>query len=176
MTTSGPNPWFWAQNHGFGPDVVTFGVNPSKTTKNDFMWPKPRFWAREPGFGPDVVILGVLGGNPRKCAACVARPWAQPLKSIANKLDSSFINRATPSGCRRPWPWLCHGADDCAADPASLDLRFSKGPPRTPFQDHSKIHMGFGSESERHGMIFEAFWGPLNPPKYVHHEHGRFEN
>ena len=27
MTTSGPNPWFWAQNHGFGPDVVTFGVN-----------------------------------------------------------------------------------------------------------------------------------------------------
>ena len=30
MTTSGPNPWFWAQNHGFGPDVVTFGVNPSK--------------------------------------------------------------------------------------------------------------------------------------------------
>ena len=47
MTTSGPNPCFWAQNHGFGPDVV---------------------------------ILGVLGGNPRKYAACVARPWAQPLK------------------------------------------------------------------------------------------------
>ena len=80
MTTSGPNPWFWAQNHGFGPDVVTFGVNPSKTTKDDLIWPKPRFWAREPGFGPDVVILGVLGGNPTKYAACVARPWAQPLK------------------------------------------------------------------------------------------------
>ena len=40
MTTSGPNPRFWAQNRGFGADV--------------------------PGFGPDVVILGVLGGNPRK--------------------------------------------------------------------------------------------------------------
>ena len=69
-------PRFWAQNHGFGPDVVTFGVNPSKTTTNDFIWPKPRFWAREPGFGPDVVIFGVLGGNPRKCAACVARTLA----------------------------------------------------------------------------------------------------
>ena len=51
---------------GFGPDVARFGVNPSKTTKNDLIWPKPRFWAREPGFEPDVVILGVLGGNPRK--------------------------------------------------------------------------------------------------------------
>ena len=84
MTTSGPNPWFCAQNHGFGPDVVTFSVNcvnPSKTDKKDLIWPKPRFWAREPGFGPDVVILGVLGGNPRKYAACVARPWAQPLKN-----------------------------------------------------------------------------------------------
>ena len=57
-----------------------FGVNPSKTTEDDLIWPKPRFWAREPGFGPDVVSLGVLGGNPRKYAACVARPWAQPLK------------------------------------------------------------------------------------------------
>ena len=65
-----PEPWVWAR----------FGVNPSKTTKNDLIWPKPRFWAREPGFEPDVVILGVLGGNPRKHAACVARPWAQPLK------------------------------------------------------------------------------------------------
>ena len=80
ITTSGPNPWFWAQNHGFGPDVVTFGVNSSKTAKNDLIRPKSRFWAREPGFGPDVVILSVLGGNPKKCAACVARPWAQPLK------------------------------------------------------------------------------------------------
>ena len=87
MTTSGPNPWFWAQKHAFGPDVVTFGVNPSKTTKNDIIWPKPRFWAREPGFGPDVVILGVLGRNPRKYAACVARPWAQPLKLIVMKTE-----------------------------------------------------------------------------------------
>ena len=47
ITTSGPNPWFWAQNNGFGPDVVTFGVNSSKTTKNDLIWPKPRFWARD---------------------------------------------------------------------------------------------------------------------------------
>ena len=31
MNTSGPNPWFWAQNDRFGPDVVTFGVvNPSQ--------------------------------------------------------------------------------------------------------------------------------------------------
>ena len=26
VTTSGPNPWFWAQNHGFGPDVVIFSL------------------------------------------------------------------------------------------------------------------------------------------------------
>ena len=30
MNTSGPNPWFWAQNDRFGPDVVSFGVNPSQ--------------------------------------------------------------------------------------------------------------------------------------------------
>ena len=28
VTTSGPNPWFWAQNHGFGPDVVIFSLTP----------------------------------------------------------------------------------------------------------------------------------------------------
>ena len=42
-TTSGPNPWFWAQNHGFGPDVVIFAVNHPNTTKTDHIWPKPRF-------------------------------------------------------------------------------------------------------------------------------------
>ena len=26
MTTSGPNPWFWAREPGFGPDVVILGV------------------------------------------------------------------------------------------------------------------------------------------------------
>ena len=26
VTTSGPNPWFGAQNHGFGPDVVIFSL------------------------------------------------------------------------------------------------------------------------------------------------------
>ena len=51
MTTSGPNPWFWAQHHGFGPDVVTFGVNPSKTTKNDLIWPKPKVLGPRTGLG-----------------------------------------------------------------------------------------------------------------------------
>ena len=80
-------------------------------------------------------------------------------------------NRATPWGCcRRPWPWLCHGADASAADPASLDLRFSKGPPRTPFQDHSKFTWVF--EANPHAT--EGFLKrPLNPPK-LHHEHGPF--
>ena len=42
-TTSGPNPWFWAQNHGFGPDVVRFWLYiPSKTTKTYHIWPKPQ--------------------------------------------------------------------------------------------------------------------------------------
>ena len=87
------------------------------------------------------------------------------------------LNRATPSGCRRrPWPWLCHGADASAADPASLDLRFSKGPSRTPFQDHSKIDMGFGSESQRHGGIFEAFLGSPRPLKMCIMSTNRFEN
>ena len=44
MNTSGPNPWFWAQNDRFGPDVVTFGVNFSqknqeKMTQNNQKWP-----------------------------------------------------------------------------------------------------------------------------------------
>ena len=71
----------------------------------------------------------------------------------------SALKLGNALGRRRPWPWLCHGADASAADPASLDLRFSKGPSRTPFQDHSKIDMGFGSESQRHGGISEAFLG-----------------
>ena len=29
--TSGPNPWLWAQNHGFGPDVVLFSLVPAKS-------------------------------------------------------------------------------------------------------------------------------------------------
>ena len=68
MTISGPNPWFWAQNHGFEPDVVTFGVNLSKTAKNDIIWPKPRFWAREPGFGH----FGCSVREPKKicCLRC----------------------------------------------------------------------------------------------------------
>ena len=54
---------------------------------------------------------------------------------------------------------------------------FSKGPPRTPFQDHSKIHMGFGSESQRHGVIFEAFcWGSIKPVKMCIMRTDRFEN
>ena len=53
MTTSGPNPWFRAQNRGFGPDVVTFGVDPSKTTKNDLIWPNP-------GSGPENLGLGQM--------------------------------------------------------------------------------------------------------------------
>ena len=40
MTTSGPNPWFWAQNHGFGPDVVIFCLMPAKhTTKTQWLQP-----------------------------------------------------------------------------------------------------------------------------------------
>ena len=56
-TTSGPNPWFWAQNHGFGPDVVIFGLG-GAYTKSDHIWPKPRFSAQEPGFGSDMVMFG----------------------------------------------------------------------------------------------------------------------
>ena len=29
MTASGPNPWFWAQNHGFKPDVVIYNLTSS---------------------------------------------------------------------------------------------------------------------------------------------------
>ena len=41
MNTSGPNPWFWAQNDRFRPDVVTVGVNLSQKNqnKNDNIWP-----------------------------------------------------------------------------------------------------------------------------------------
>ena len=39
----------------------------------------------------------------------------------------------------RPWPWLCHGADANAADPASLDLRFSKGSPEPPSKTTPKF-------------------------------------
>ena len=66
-----PEPWVWAR-------CGQVWCKPLQTTKNDLIWLKPRFWVREPGFEPDVVILGVLGGNPRKYAACVARPWAPP--------------------------------------------------------------------------------------------------
>ena len=82
MTTSGPNSWFWAQNHGFGPDVVTFGVNPSKTTKNNLIWPKPRFWAQEPGFGPDVVILGVWEGTQENMLPALPAPGRSPLNKL----------------------------------------------------------------------------------------------
>ena len=35
--------------------------------------------------------------------------------------------RAASRGrCRRPWPWVCHGMEVNAADPASLDLPLSK--------------------------------------------------
>ena len=53
MTTSGPNPWFWAQNQGFGPDVVTFGVNPPKQPKMTSSGPNP-------GFGPESLGLGQM--------------------------------------------------------------------------------------------------------------------
>ena len=65
ITTSGPNPWFWAQNPGFGPDVVTFGVNSSKTTKNDLIWPRTWVWARCGNFE-------CFGREPKKmrCLRC----------------------------------------------------------------------------------------------------------
>ena len=106
--------------------------------------------------------------------------WSREIcasSSFAGDYGCASQNWATPSGCRRrPWPWLCHGADASAADPASLDLRFSKAPSRTPFQDHSKIDMGFGSESQRRGRIFEAFLGSPRPLKMCIMSTDRFEN
>ena len=53
MTTSGPNPWFWVQNHGFGPNVVTFGVNIPKQPKMTSSGPNP-------GSGPENLGLGQM--------------------------------------------------------------------------------------------------------------------
>ena len=69
MNTSGPNPWFWAQNDRFGPDVVTFGVNlfPKESRKNDPKQPKMATSGPNPGSGPenlglaDVLVLGCFG-------------------------------------------------------------------------------------------------------------------
>ena len=66
---------------GFGPDVVRFGVNPSKITTNDLIWPKPRFWAREPGFGLDEVILGVWEGIQENILPALPAPGRSPLNN-----------------------------------------------------------------------------------------------
>ena len=59
MNTSGPNPWFWAQNDRFGPDVVTFGVNPSQKNqvKNDPKQHKIGTSGPNPGSGPEILSL-----------------------------------------------------------------------------------------------------------------------
>ena len=43
-------------------------------------------------------------------------------------LSRRLFFRATPWGCcRRPWPWLCLGAEGSAADPASWEARAGGG-------------------------------------------------
>ena len=63
MTTSGPNPSFWAWVWARCGHVwcKPLPEQPRMTSSG----PNPRS-GREPGLGPDAVILGVLGGNPRK--------------------------------------------------------------------------------------------------------------
>ena len=77
-------------------------------------------------------------------------------------IDTWGLNRATPSVAA---PGFSQGAEVNAADPASLDLRFSKGPSRTPFQNQAKISTRSGSKSSRHGVVFEGFWGSPKPAK-----------
>ena len=53
-----------------------------------------------------------------------ARTGGSPCRAKTRATFSSFS--------RRPRRWLCHGASASAADPSSLDLRFSKGSPDVP--------------------------------------------
>ena len=46
-----------AQNDRFGPDVVTFGVNPSQKKKNDPKQPKIATSGPNPGSGPEILSL-----------------------------------------------------------------------------------------------------------------------
>ena len=86
-TTSGPNPWFWAQSHGFGPDVVTFGFKSPKTHKNyqhlaqtQVLGPRTWVWARCGTFwvfweGTHENRLSTESLTAARLhAACVARP------------------------------------------------------------------------------------------------------
>ena len=76
-TTSGPNPWFWAQNHKFGPDVVIFGCDHSQNNQKSshlaqtdglgprtWVWTKScNFWFFSEGFTPKVITSGPNPGS-----------------------------------------------------------------------------------------------------------------
>ena len=47
ITASDPNPWFWAQNLGFGPDVVIFGVLARVAAQTPLLGPKRGVWVGE---------------------------------------------------------------------------------------------------------------------------------
>ena len=55
ITTSVPNPRFWAPEPGFGPSEKRPGLPPTITTSG----PNPWFWAQNHGFGPDVVLFSL---------------------------------------------------------------------------------------------------------------------
>ena len=87
MTTSGPNPGsgpenlslgqMWSLlvvlegvyikrghiNRGFGPDVETFGVNPSQNNPKRPHLAQIQVLGPKPGFGPDVVFVGCFGAR-----------------------------------------------------------------------------------------------------------------
>ena len=62
MNTSGPNTWFWAQNDRFGPDVVTFGVNPSQKNQVKMIQNNPKLphLAQTQVLGPKTQVLGPM--------------------------------------------------------------------------------------------------------------------
>ena len=85
------------------------GPNPGPESGARIRGPNPG-----PESGPRIPIR-IRGPNPGpESGARIPGP------NLGSECRNS--NRTTPSDCRlRPWPWLCHGADASAADPASLE-------------------------------------------------------
>ena len=154
-TTSGPNLWFWAQNHGFGPDVVIFAVNHSKTTKTDHIWPKPRFAGQMWSFW---LVLGKVYTKSNH----IGRPLPLGLKSGPAAMVSCIAVQGVaplpPSPPAR----------------ASSDLRFSWGLSRTPHRTSvspgAPPRLTCAPTSESPGFL-KDFGGAPEP---LHHGHGPF--
>ena len=100
--------------------------------------------------------------NPHAPPICATE---KPVKGISGSGDAIKSGNALgllPQAMALALPW----GKRLSRRPASLDLRFSKGPPN-PFQDHSKI---------RYGLMFEAFWVSMKPAKMCIMSTDRFED